>query len=78
METAKLREELHSLIDRGDADLLRILLDIAKELSAEDFSTNGFRISKDELIERVRLAKVRINAGNFLTMEDLEEEIKKW
>jgi hypothetical protein len=66
------------LIDRGDADLLRILLDIAKELSAEDFSTNGFRISKDELIERVRLAKFRINAGNFLTMEDLEEEIKKW
>lgn len=66
------------MIDRGDADLLRILLDIAKELSAEDFSTNGFRISKDELIERVRLAKVRINAGNFLTMEDLEEEIKKW
>ncbi|MDO8967450.1 hypothetical protein [Algoriphagus sp.] len=66
------------MIDRGDADLLRILLDIAKELSAEDFSTNGFRISKDELIERVRLAKFRINAGNFLTMEDLEEEIKKW
>ena len=58
--------------------MLRILLDIAKELSAEDFSTNGFRISKDELIERVRLAKFRINAGNFLTMEDLEEEIKKW
>ncbi|MBA4298763.1 hypothetical protein SAMN03080617_02230 [Algoriphagus alkaliphilus] len=78
METAELREELHSLIDRGDADFLRILLDFAKELSAEDFSTYGFRISKNELIERVRLAKARINAGNFLSKEDMEEEIKKW
>lgn len=78
METAELREELHSLIDRGDAEVLRILLDIAKELSAEDFSTDGSPMSKDDLLERVRLAKARINAGNFLTIEDLEQEIKKW
>lgn len=66
------------MIDRGNADVLRILLDIAKELSAEDFSTDGSRMSKDDLLERIRLAKARIKAGNFLTMEDLEEEIKKW
>lgn len=78
IETKELRGALHSLIDRGNADVLRILLDIAKELSAEDFSTDGSRMSKDDLLERIRLAKARIKAGNFLTMEDLEEEIKKW
>lgn len=78
METAELREELHNLIDKGEIDLLRMLLDFAKELSSEDYSQPDSPMSKDDLIERVQSAKARINSGNFLTMDDLEEEIKKW
>lgn len=78
METAELREELHVLIDKGENDLLRILFEVAKELSTGDFSLLGSPMTKEDLIERVQSAKARIDSGNFLTMEDLEEEIKKW
>lgn len=78
METAELRKELHNLIDKGEIDLLRMLLNFANELSSEDYSQPGIPMSKEELIERVQSAKARINTGNFLSMEDLEEEIKKW
>lgn len=78
MEINELREELHNLIDKGEVDLLRMLLNFAKELSLEDYSQPGSPMSTEDLIERVQSAKARINSGNFSTMEDLEEEIKKW
>ena len=78
MKTAELREELHNFIDKGDADLLRMVLDFAKKLSSVDYSQPGNPMSKEELIERVQSAKARIDSGNFLTMEGLEEEIEKW
>lgn len=78
METAELREELHNLIDKGEAELLRMVLDFEKELSSGDFSHPGNPMSKEELIARALSAKARIDSGNYLTMEGLEEEIKKW
>jgi hypothetical protein len=78
METAELREELHNLINKGDYDLLRMVLNFAKKLSSGDYSQPGNPMSKEELIERVQSAEARIDSGNFLTMEGLEEEIKKW
>ncbi|MFN4000233.1 hypothetical protein [Algoriphagus sp.] len=78
METTELREELHNLIDKGEADLLKILLEVAKKLSSGDYSQPGNPMVREDLIARVQLAKARIDSGNFLTMEDLEEEIKKW
>jgi hypothetical protein len=78
METAELREELHNLIDKGEADLLKILLEVAKELSSGDYFQPGNPMSQEDLIARVQQAKARIDSGNFLTLEDLEEEIKKW
>lgn len=78
METAELREELQNLIDKGEVDLLRMLLDFAKELSSGDCSQPGNPMSKKDFIERVQSAKARINSSNFLTAENLEEEIYKW
>lgn len=76
MKVAELKEELRTLTDKGNPELLELLLEVAKEYSAEDFSKPGMPMSKDELLQRIRSAKSRIDSGEFISMDELEKEIK--
>ena len=78
MGAVQIREELYHYIKEADARLLKMLYAVAKEYTQEDYALSGEPMSKETLKKRIHAAKSRIEAGQFTTQEDIEEELKEW
>ena len=85
MTTVKLKESLHSLIDKiEDEELLNAYLKIIEKGLKDSsdpivgYTTRGEAITKSKLVQRVRAASERVKSGNYTTQEDLEKESENW
>lgn len=81
MGTAELRKEVQSYIEKADDRFLRMVHALKREYEEEDivgYELDGTPITQEELKQRVRAASERAEAGDYITQEDLEKEIKGW
>ncbi len=78
MAVSETRKELKALIDKGEPALLELLLQVAKEYCMEDFTKPGAPMDKSEMLKRISAAKARVDAGQSITMDEVEEEVKSW
>ena len=76
MSTTELREEVHRYIDQADDRVLRLVKGL---LQADlDYTIPGEPMTQNQLEDRVKAAKSRIESGRFTTQEDLEREMEEW
>ncbi len=78
MGAPKIKEELYQMIENGDAKLIKILFAVAKEYADDDYILPGSPMTSNQLKQRVRAAKLRIEKGQFTSQNDLEKEMKEW
>jgi hypothetical protein len=80
MGTAELRKEAHSFIDRADDKTLKKVIALAKshEEKEEDYTLPGSPMDVETYRRRIREARERVKAGEYITQEDLEKEMEQW
>jgi len=79
MNTAKIREELHQYIDKGDERFLRLVHALARSYEGEeDYTLPGSPMDVETYRTRIKNASERAKAGYYTTQEDLEKEMEQW
>ena len=81
MKLPELREELHEYINRADESILKVIYAISKESENSiivGYNTDDTPITNQELRKRVKAASQRVKTGDFLTQEEIEQEIENW
>ena len=81
MGTIELKKELHDYIDLADETFLKMVYAMSKEYKISDvigYHPDGTPILKDDLKKRVKAASIRVKSGDYLTQEEIEEEIENW
>ncbi len=81
MGTLELRKELHSYIDYADETFLKMVYAMSKEYKGSvivGYNPDGTPITKGDLKKRVKAASTRVKSGDYITQEEMEEEIKNW
>ena len=78
MNSTGLKQRLYTLIEEGDEKLLSLLVEVASEYKKDDLILPGKPMTSDELVGRIKSARSRIDSGDFISMKDLEEEMKNW
>jgi hypothetical protein len=91
MSIQQLKEALHLRIEQADERLLRVIHAVteAYEVISEedDLDENQviallpkpeLRLTMEELISEIQEADAEIERGEFITSEDLEQEIEQW
>jgi len=78
----KLREEIKAKIDVADENILKqidsILIPKKNKNDIVAYSMKGEAITRKELEDELLLAEQEIKDGNYITLEEFENEIKKW
>ncbi len=76
-----LREELKAKIDSADENLLKqinsILFQKKNKNDVVAYTMKGEPISRKQLEDELLLAEQEIKAGNFITIEELENRFKE-
>ena len=81
MGVQKLREELHEYINHADERFLKMVFAMSREYKESDvagYNVDGSPITKESLKRRANAASLRVKSGDFLTQDEVEEEIKNW
>ncbi|MCF8227119.1 MAG: hypothetical protein K9J30_14675 [Bacteroidales bacterium] len=81
MNTAALKKELHSYIDKADDRFLKMVYAMSKEYEKDTvvgYRTDGTPITPQDLKERVKAASKRVKSGQYITQEELEKEVENW
>ncbi len=81
MEVSALRKELHDFINRTDERFLKMIFAMSKEYEKPTvigYSVDGSPITQLDLKKRVKAASRRVKAGNYLTQEEIDQEVKSW
>ncbi len=83
MNTAALKKELHSYIEKADERFLKMVHALAKSYEDEEaivvgYEADGSPITKETLINEAREASAQVKSGNYITQEDLEKEVNNW
>ena len=83
MGIAEIKKEVQSYIDKADDKFLKMVHALAKSYEDEEaivvgYEVDGTPITKEALKNRVREASARVKAGNYITQDDMEKEIKGW
>ncbi len=83
MNTAALKKELHSYIEKADNRFLKMVYALAKSYEDEEvivvgYEADGTPITKETLIEEAREASAQVKSGNYTTQEDLEKDVENW
>ncbi len=81
MKLPELREELHEYINRADESILKVIYAISKESENSiivGYNTDDTPITNQELRKRVKAASQRVKTGDFLTQEEIEQDIENW
>ena len=88
MSLAQIREELHQRIDLADEHLLMMVYDVMTELDQEEEEDAELaqiiakhdqdgpwkQMTEEELKESI----AEIRRGEYISIEDLEKEMKEW
>ena len=81
MGTAELRKVLHSYIDHADETFLKMVHAMSKEYTKSEiagYNVDGSPITQKDLKDRVKEASKRVKAGQYITQEEVEKEIRNW
>ncbi len=81
MSIIELKEELHHFIDNADETFLKMIYAISKEYKKTaivGYNVDGTPISQDDLKNRVKAASKRVKSGDYISQEEMEEEVKDW
>ncbi|GMQ29621.1 hypothetical protein [Algoriphagus confluentis] len=78
MENSVLKEKLHQVIENGDERLLELLYEVVKDFDKQEIIFLGEPFSSSQLIQRIMLAKARVDKGEFISMKELEKESENW
>lgn len=80
MGIVEIRNKLHSYIDKADDRFLKMVQALAKsyEEDYEDYTLPGPPMDVDTYRNRIKEASARVNAGDYITQEDLEKEMEQW
>lgn len=81
MGTAELRKELHTYIDHADETFLKMVHAMSKEYKEHviaGYNVDGTPITQQDLKDRVKTASKRVKSGDYITQEDVENEVENW
>ncbi|MDA3880919.1 MAG: hypothetical protein PF436_11065 [Prolixibacteraceae bacterium] len=81
MGIPELKKELHSYIDHADERFLKMVYAMSKEYKGSDivgYKVDGSPISKNALSKRVLAASKRVKSGDFISEEEVEQEVQNW
>ena len=71
MEEQKIKQEIDNLNDEGVLMSIKKLLGLAKEKSPSP-------LTKEDLIARARESEKAISEKRFISIDELEKEMKNW
>ena len=80
MDTNKLREKLHKYIDHADKTFLKMVHAMSKEYKQSEnvgYTIDGEPITKEDLKTRVKAASKRVKSGDYITQEEVDNEVKE-
>lgn len=77
MGTTQIREDLHEFIDHGD-NSLKNTLHHSQRVQPGRLHLQEAPISEETLRDRVRAAKNKVKAGQYISQDELEKEMKTW
>jgi hypothetical protein len=83
MSVAQIKQELHKFIDIADPKLLAAIYAMMENYLQNDdsivaFTTDGTPLTKAELVKNIQEAYNEVQKGNFITSEELKEQMKNW
>jgi len=83
MNSAALKKELHSYIEKADNKFLKMVHALAKSYEDDEdivvgYEVDGTPISKETIVKEAREASAQVKSGNYITQENLENEVKNW
>lgn len=83
MNSEELKKELHNFIEKADNRFLKMVHAMAKSYEDEEalivgYEVDGTPMTKETLINEAREASAQVKSGNYITQEDLENEMKNW
>ncbi len=88
MSIETLKRELHVRIEEADEQLLRLFYAVSKAYKADRGVSEqdilnalpppGPVLTVEEFLLELQLAEEQIEAGDFITLEDLEQEMANW
>lgn len=76
-----LKKELHRYIDHADERFLKMVHAMSKEYKESDvvgYRVDGSPIRKDAFSKRVIAASKRVKSGDFISEEEVEQEVQNW
>lgn len=80
MNTTKLKEELHQIIDRvTDSKILQAVYTIlSSQVNIQAYSPSGQPLTKQAMDEMLEASETEIKAGKVTDHEDIKKEILSW
>ncbi|MFH1321240.1 MAG: hypothetical protein ABII90_11405 [Bacteroidota bacterium] len=82
MSTAEIRTDLLNIFkNTRDERFLKIVHALAKAYRKDEivaYTADGIPLTKEQYIKEIEEAEAQIERGEYITMEELEKESKKW
>lgn len=81
METTELRKKVIEYVNQADEDTLRVVNDVIENYIFKKivaYSSQGKPLSKEDYIESIKTADASMDNGEFISVEDLENEVRDW
>lgn len=84
MSAIELRNKIIDLLNTDNINYLKEVFEFAEKNKKTDenvvvaYSVEGEALTENEYIQQVKEADVAINTGNYTSVEDLAQEIKRW
>ncbi|MDK2841826.1 MAG: hypothetical protein PWQ17_1331 [Anaerophaga sp.] len=77
LQTVKINV-IQKIMNVSEASLLDKISSILDEEMIVGYTADGKPLTKQQYNERLVVAEKQIEAGNYITQEDLEKEIENW
>lgn len=84
MGAVELRDKIKQLINTDNVSYLKAIFDYAEQKKNDEqlgiiaYTVQGKPLTKKDYINKIKTTEASVNAGNFTTVEDLENEIETW
>jgi len=80
MNTLKIKDEISHYLDRADDRFLQLVhgMIIADQTSVAGYNADGSIIAKDDVMVRARKSEQDIKEGRVQSLEQVQEQMKKW
>lgn len=81
MKKEALRKKVIGYLVDADEELLSKVNEVISDYKKSEivgYRVNGEPITKEQLLEEIKISEQQIKDGNYITAEALREEIKTW